>query len=1194
MTTISKNKTTFVLWTLGILCALVPSLAHAQVNGQNGQNYIYSKTFMDENGNSCIEEIAYFNGIGQPVQTVKKGITPSGNDLVTLRQYDRLGRDSVYWLPIPVANNNGEYMAPSSIRNAATNVSAYDSDTAPYSTILYDSSPLSRVVRETSAGQAWYDNEKCVSTEYYANDEGIFSCRRFNVSGNGYVVTSAGLWPSGALTVTKTSDEDGRIQVVFKDFLNRIVLKRSVYENGNNDTYFIYDQRGNLQAVLPPAAVKLLENNAAAEEVSKYAYFYEYDLRGNCTSKKLPGAAPVEYRYDRSGRVIFSQDGNLRADNKWHFYLYDSFGRQVVHGITRMNTPPDMGNQTVCAQYGSGTDTFGGYSANLNLSNISLLSVNYYDNYSFLDNERNAFRDFVANGNQVQGTVPANATGMLTGSRTYVPESTKYQAAVLYYDEKGRLIRSCSENNMGGYDENNAQYTFTGLPQEEIHYHTVQGKPAVTTEYSHTYDHAGRLLTTTYTLNGGTPVTLAANSYDELGRLQSVERADNPMLTTQYAYNLRSWTTEISSLHFSQQLFYNQSHHGSTPQWGGNVSAMDWTAPNIPTGLAMQPTAPTCKLMGYAFSYDNLSRLTQADYYENNDRSNHYDTRYSYDMMGNIVVLERNGLHDDGEFGLIDYLTFDYEGNQVTKVTDEVSDGPYRKDAWHYRDGSNRETEREYDENGNLVKDSDAKISSIQYNLLNLPRMIKFSDGGKHIYTYDASGRKLRAEHHVPVVVAAEPQIPMEEPEIAIDDEPQVPINDDEPQVPIEAPQMVEEMVALEWEMAWEEFEEWVAEELIPMEEEPEFPEQPMEPEEIVCILPPQPDDQIIIDQPIWEDQPIEYDVPCDITTIDYCGNYIYEDGKLKRILIPGGYVTFTSNNINLPEYHFYITDHQGNIRVVANQNGEVEQMNHYYPYGGLMGESTGSDAQPYKYNGKELDRHSGLDWYDYGARWYDGMRFNTMDRFAEKYPDLSPYSYCAGNPINAIDINGDSIYFDMPTVEKGEIISYTRYTYGKYGNNYGFGRNGELYHGSNTTINAISEALNKLSSGGSYGNYLVSSLAGNTGIDVIVGHGYNETRHTTGSSYVMVKWNREDDSGGLDINGSTYIEPFINLGHELIHAQNFIENTINRNPWFTTPTGTITTYEEHVACVRENILRAENGFPLRKYYALYEGTQRP
>ena len=44
-----------------------------------------------------------------------------------------------------------------------------------------------------------------------------------------------------------------------------------------------------------------------------------------------------------------------------------------------------------------------------------------------------------------------------------------------------------------------------------------------------------------------------------------------------------------------------------------------------------------------------------------------------------------------------------------------------------------------------------------------LPRMIKFSDGGKHIYTYDASGRKLRAEHHVPIMVAAEPQVLVEE-----------------------------------------------------------------------------------------------------------------------------------------------------------------------------------------------------------------------------------------------------------------------------------------------------------------------------------------------------------------------------------------------------------------------------------------------
>ena len=47
-----------------------------------------------------------------------------------------------------------------------------------------------------------------------------------------------------------------------------------------------------------------------------------------------------------------------------------------------------------------------------------------------------------------------------------------------------------------------------------------------------------------------------------------------------------------------------------------------------------------------------------------------------------------------------------------------------------------------------------------------------------------------------------------------------------------------------------------------------------------------------------------------------------------------------------------------------------MEQTTHYYPYGGTFASST--TGQPYKYNGKELDNHNGLNWYDYGARHYD------------------------------------------------------------------------------------------------------------------------------------------------------------------------------------------------------------------------------
>ena len=50
-------------------------------------------------------------------------------------------------------------------------------------------------------------------------------------------------------------------------------------------------------------------------------------------------------------------------------------------------------------------------------------------------------------------------------------------------------------------------------------------------------------------------------------------------------------------------------------------------------------------------------------------------------------------------------------------------------------------------------------------------------------------------------------------------------------------------------------------------------------------------------------------------------------------------------------------------------QTSTYQQVNHYYPYGGVMGESTGGDIQKYKYNGKRLERNHGLDWYDYGKK---------------------------------------------------------------------------------------------------------------------------------------------------------------------------------------------------------------------------------
>ena len=141
-----------------------------------------------------------------------------------------------------------------------------------------------------------------------------------------------------------------------------------------------------------------------------------------------------------------------------------------------------------------------------------------------------------------------------------------------------------------------------------------------------------------------------------------------------------------------------------------------------------------------------------------------------------------------------------------------------------------------------------------------------------------------------------------------------------------------------------------------------------------------------------------------DSVTTDYCGNVVYENGVPQILLTEVGYVSLTDG-----QYHYYLKDHQGNNRVVVDEEGTVEEVNDYYAFGGLMSTSSRQSVQPYKYNGKELDRKGGLDWYDYGARMYDAVlgRWHAVDPMSEKYYGVSPYLYCANNPILLVDPNG-------------------------------------------------------------------------------------------------------------------------------------------------------------------------------------------
>lgn len=122
------------------------------------------------------------------------------------------------------------------------------------------------------------------------------------------------------------------------------------------------------------------------------------------------------------------------------------------------------------------------------------------------------------------------------------------------------------------------------------------------------------------------------------------------------------------------------------------------------------------------------------------------------------------------------------------------------------------------------------------------------------------------------------------------------------------------------------------------------------------------------------------------------------KNGKLEYDYFPGGYFDGTGG------VHFLHSDYQGSVVMVTDSAGRVEQHNTYYPYGEPHRLPSG---QPILYGGKEREAISGE--YNYDARhlYSAGLLMTTPDPAASTTPGISPYVFCAANPIRYIDITG-------------------------------------------------------------------------------------------------------------------------------------------------------------------------------------------
>ena len=169
------------------------------------------------------------------------------------------------------------------------------------------------------------------------------------------------------------------------------------------------------------------------------------------------------------------------------------------------------------------------------------------------------------------------------------------------------------------------------------------------------------------------------------------------------------------------------------------------------------------------------------------------------------------------------------------------------------------------------------------------------------------------------------------------------------------------------------------------------------------------------------------------VTVQHYINGVEYNGTTLERIPHTEGAIVPNSSGDYV--YEYTLKDHLGNTRVTFGdadndgivQNTDVKQINHFFPFGlNMEGPGFGMvHNNKYEYNGKELNQDFGLNWNDYGARFYDAAigRFNSIDLLAERYSFQNPYTYAANNPVRYIDLmgmgpaDGDKDGGTLPTV---------------------------------------------------------------------------------------------------------------------------------------------------------------------------------
>ena len=862
------------------------------------------------------------------------------------------------------------------------------SDNMPYNSTAYDGA-MNRALKQCGAGSAW--SGRSVQTFYYVNTgTGSLSCAKYELSGKQLI--RKGLYDTGDLVVVRTIDEDGHSRYDFSDKEGHTVLSRQI-NGGNYDAYYVYDDYGDLRYVLPPLAADQLNSNNIAYNIDNtqalidYAYYYEYDNYGNCTMKKKPGAEKELFFYDKDHRLILSQNGVQRFHKDYTFYFYDIYGREVLRGTCTCSTPENIKNQSIVAAYTGEEESSilkSGYAVtNLPFANNNLLleNINYYDDYSFFalsgfkkgEYSYESLYDF-DNLYMHPTNDKLSAKGLLTGS-----VAGRFQSARVLM--VGSIDGTIPDRYYNAYYYNEDAQIIQSVASNHLDgYERNYFKYSFTGKLlKHLHEHSAK--------DKGTIRELHTYTYDRANRLS----------TTSYSLN-DATPVVLSSLSYDNigRLKNKTLNNGKIPvSYAYNIRG--WLT-GIQSGTFYENLYYNTSLSGSTLYYNgNISAIQWGN-------SSHVKqfSQYKYDGLNRLISSsfhnsEISEVQTDKVPDFSEEFSYDKHGN-ITSLTHygivgeifSASNPGTLLPSHDYRYGKINQLTFSYQ--GNQLK-------RVQ-NAISLSPMIEgtyyFPDkADKSVeYTYDANGNMISdLNKELKSVSYTNLNLPKS---LSFSSG--------------KSNKYQYDALGNKLRMS-----HWVSTDLIfhPV---------------LTSSLGSRDSLSVVVPKP-----PVTINTAIDKT--DYCGNIIYENGTLSKILTDEGFVSFVDNT---PTYYFYIKDHQGNNRILTKSSVLYAKKYDYYAFGGVYNNNSESQevspvgpikpaaiSQNYLFGGKEIDRMNGLDWYDFGARAQDPLlgRFMSIDPLCEKYYSISPYVYCNNNPIKYVDPSG---MFYSTEVELNEDNTYT------------------------------------------------------------------------------------------------------------------------------------------------------------------------